>query len=52
MWAATRKAEAERLAKLAESDIKAAEFLKGRLKTHLEATEQQKLRTKRFNIAV
>lgn len=31
---------------------KAVEFLKGRLKTHLEATEQQKLRTKRFNIAV
>ena len=52
MWAATRKAEAERLAKLAESDIKAVEFLKGRLKTHLEATEQQKLRTKRFNISV
>lgn len=52
MWAATRKAEADRLAKLAESDIKAVEFLKGRLKTHLEATDQQKLRTKRFNIAV
>lgn len=52
MWAAARKAEAERLAKLAESDIKAVEFLKGRLKTHLEATEQQKLRTKRFNITV
>lgn len=52
MWAATRKAEADRLAKLAEFDIKAVEFLKGRLKAHLEATEQQKLRTKRFNIAL
>lgn len=52
MWAAARKAEADRLAKLAESDIKAVEFLKGRLKTHLEVTEQQKLRTKRFNIAL
>ena len=52
MWAAARKAEVERLAKLAESDIKAVEFLKGRLKTHLEATEQQKIRTKRFNISV
>ncbi len=52
MWAAARKAEADRLAKLAESDIKAVEFLKSRLKTHLEATEQQRLRTKRFNIAL
>ncbi len=52
MWASARKAEADRLAKLAESDIKAVEFLKGRLKTYLEATNQQKLRTKRFNISV
>lgn len=51
-WAATRKAEAERLAKLAESDIKTVDFLKSRLKAHLEATEQQKLRTRRFNIAL
>lgn len=51
-WAATRKAEAERLAKLAESDIKTVDFLKSRLKAHLEATEQQKLRTRRFNISV
>ena len=52
LWASARKAEADRLAKLAESDIKAVEFLKGRLKTYLEATNQQKLRTKRFNISV
>ncbi len=52
LWASARKAEADRLAKLAESDIKAVEFLKGRLKTYLEATSQQKLRTKRFNISV
>ena len=52
MWASARKAEADRLAKLAESDIKAVEFLKGRLKTYLEATNRQKLRTKRFNISV
>ena len=52
MWASARKAEADRLAKLAESDIKAVEFLKGRLQTYLEATNQQKLRTKRFNISV
>ncbi len=52
MWASARKAEADRLAKLAESDIKAVEFLKARLKTYLETTNRQKLRTKRFNISV
>ena len=36
-WAATRKAELERLSKLIESDQKAIDFLKGRLKAHLEA---------------
>lgn len=51
-WAATRKAEAERLAKLAESDMRTVDFLKSRLKTHLQATEQQRLRTRRFNIAL
>lgn len=51
-WAATRKAEAERLSKLIESDQRAIDFLKGRLKAHLEATEQKKVRTKRFNIGV
>lgn len=51
-WAATRKAEAERMAKLAESDIKTVDFLKSRLKAYLEATEQKKLRTRRFNIVL
>ncbi len=51
-WAATRKAELERLSKLIESDQKAIDFLKGRLKAHLEVTEQKKVRTKRFNISV
>jgi hypothetical protein len=51
-WAVTRKAELERLSKLIESDQKAIDFLKGRLKAHLEATNQKKLRTKRFNISV
>lgn len=51
-WAATRKAEAERLSKLIESDQKSIDFLKGRLKAHLEATDQKKVRTKRFNIGV
>ncbi len=44
-WAATRKAEAERLAKLAETDARLVDFLKGRLKAYLEATEQKQLRT-------
>lgn len=52
MWATARKAEADRLAKLAESDMKTVDFLKSRLKAHLEATDQKKLRTKRFNISV
>lgn len=52
MWATSRKAEADRLARLAESDYKTVDFLKGRLKEHLESTDQRKLRTKRFNIAV
>lgn len=52
MWVAARKAEADRLAKLAETDIKTVDFLKGRLKAYLEATDQKKLRTKRFNIAI
>ncbi len=51
-WAATRKAELERLSKLIEADQKAIDFLKGRLKAHLEVTEQKKIRTKRFNIGV
>jgi len=51
-WAATRKAELERLSKLIESDQKTIDFLKGRLKAHLEATDQKKVRTKRFNISV
>ncbi len=51
-WAATRKAEAERLAKLAETDARLIDFLKGRLKAYLEATEQNQLRTKRFNLSV
>lgn len=51
-WAATRKAELERLSKLIESDQKAIDFLKGRLKAYLEATEKNKVRTKRFNISV
>jgi len=51
-WAATRKAELERLSKLIESDQKAIDFLKGRLKTHLEGSEQRQIRTKRFNIAI
>ena len=51
-WAATRKAEADRLTKLAESDMKTVDFLKGRLKTHLEGTVQKKVRTERFNISV
>jgi hypothetical protein len=51
-WAAIRKAELERLSKLIESDQKAIDFLKGRLKAHLEVTEQKKIRTKRFNISV
>ncbi len=38
--------------KLIESDQKTIDFLKGRLKAHLEATEQNKVRTKRFNISV
>lgn len=52
MWAAARKAEADRLAKLAEKDIKTVEFLKARLKAYLETTDQKKLRTKRFNISM
>jgi hypothetical protein len=52
MWAAARKAEADRLAKLAEVDFKTVDFLRGRLKEHLEATDQKKLRTKRFNISI
>lgn len=52
MWATARKAEADRLSKLAESDLKAVDFLKSRLKTYLESTNQQKLRTKRFNVSV
>lgn len=52
MWATARRAEADRLSKLAESDLKAVDFLKSRLKTYLESTNQQKLRTKRFNIFV
>lgn len=51
-WAAIRKAELERLSKLIESDQKTIDFLKGRLKTYLEATDQKKVRTKRFNINV
>jgi len=51
-WAATRKAELERLSKLIESDQKAIDFLKGRLKAYLEDTEQKKVRTHRFNIGV
>jgi len=51
-WAATRKAEAERLAKLALSDMKTVDFLKARLKAHLESTDQKKVRTQRFNIGV
>lgn len=51
-WAATRKAELERLSKLIESDQKAIDFLKGRLKAYLEGTEQKKVRTRRFNIGV
>jgi len=52
MWATARKAEAERLAKLSEKDIKTVEFLKARLKTYLETTDQKKLRTQRFNIGL
>jgi hypothetical protein len=52
MWAASRKAQADRLAKLAESDYRTVDFLRGRLKEHLESTGQQKLRTNRFNIAI
>lgn len=52
MWAAARKAEGERMMKLAESDFKTVDFLRGRLKEHLEATDQKKLRTKRFNISI
>jgi len=51
-WAATRKAELERLSKLIESDQKVIDFLKGRLKTHLEGSEQRQIRTKRFNISI
>lgn len=52
MWATARRAEVDRLSKLAESDLKAVDFLKSRLKTYLESTNQQKLRTKRFNVFV
>ena len=52
MWAAARKAEADRLAKLSERDVKTVEFLKARLKAHLEVTDQNKVRTKRFNIGI
>lgn len=52
MWIAARRAESDRLAKLAESDTKVVDFLRSRLKSHLEATDQKKLRTKRFNISV
>ncbi|GAC1456859.1 MAG: hypothetical protein NVS2B14_00110 [Chamaesiphon sp.] len=51
-WAEQRKREAERLAKLAESDFKTVEFLKSRLKLHLEQTGKTKTRTERFNISV
>lgn len=51
-WSAARKAEAERMMKLAESDTKVVDFLRSRLKSHLEATDQKKLRTKRFNIGL
>jgi len=51
-WAATRKAELERLSKLIESDQKTIDFLKGRLKAYLESTDQKKVRTQRFNISV
>lgn len=51
-WAAIRKAELERLSKLIESDQKTIDFLKSRLKAYLEATDQKKVRTKRFNISV
>lgn len=52
MWAIARKAEAERMAKLAETDTKLVDFLKGRLKEHLEAIDQKKLRTRRFNLSI
>ena len=52
MWAQARKADADRLAKLAEADFKTIDFLKARLKLHLESTDQKKVRTKRYNIAI
>ena len=52
IWATSRKAEADRMAKLAESDMKTVDFLKARLKQHLQTIEQKKIRTKRFNISV
>ena len=52
MWVAARRSEAERMAKLAESDTKVVDFLRSRLKSHLEAIGEKKLRTKRFNISV
>ena len=52
IWAQSRKAEADRMARLAEADMKTVDFLKGRLKQHLEAIDQKKLRTKRFNISI
>ena len=50
--ATARKTESDRLAKLAETDFKTVDFLKARLKQHLETTDQRKLRTKRYNISV
>ena len=52
LWVEVRKAEAQRLAKLAQSDSKTVDWLTDYLKRHLEAKGYKKLRTKRFNLSV
>lgn len=51
-WAESRKAEGERMLKLAETDLRTVEILSERLRLHLETQELKKVRTRRFNLTV
>lgn len=51
-WAEVRRAEAERMAKLANADFRLVGYLKSRLKANLEVRGCHKIRTQRFQISI